>query len=400
MLRVQMVTDTAGLVASSAAWEELLQRSAQSEPTLAPPWVLAWWRVFGPLDGRALRAVLFWDGPRLVGLAPFCERPRRHRVGLSLRTLELCGSGEDEADETGSDYLGVIVERGAESSVARALADALATDALGAWDELRMPAMRGDDVFPVLLSRELRARGASAHLEITGACPHIPLPASWDGYLAALPSSRRYMVRRSLRDLEAWAGSPLRLTRVTRADELPTAMETLIRLHEARWSADEKPGAFASPRFRAFHEAVMPALLERGSLDLSWLEVRGEPIAAVYNIVWQGRVSFYQGGRRPDLPQNLRAGIAMHALAIREAIAAGHKEYDFLAGTSRYKMDLSLAVRPLVRLYATRPSLTDTVRRVADLALDQARALRRAFAAPTHPSNRGEASESRAAVSP
>ncbi|EYF06260.1 GNAT family N-acetyltransferase [Chondromyces apiculatus] len=413
MLRVQIVIETAGLVAVRGAWEDLLARSALSEPTLSPSWLLPWWRVFGPLDGRELRAVLFWEGQRLVGLAPFCERSRRHRLGLSLRALELCGSGEEEADETGSDYLGVVVERGAEPAIARELAELLTTSSglLGAWDELRMPAMRGDDLLPVLLARELRARGADALLEMTGACPLIPLPATWDAYLAALPSSRRYLVRRSLRDLEAWAGAPLRLSRVTRPEELPAATDTLIRLHEGRWSSDGKPGAFASPRFRAFHAEVMPALLERGALELSWLEARGEPIAAIYNIVWQGRVCFYQGGRRTDLPEKLRAGIALQALAIRDAIAAGHKEYDFLAGTSRYKMELSLAVRPLVQLYATRPSLTDTVRRVADLALDQARLLRRAFAGPTlgqgrtppgptSPSSGGEASKTRDAVSP
>ena len=398
MLRVQIVTDTEGLAAARGPWEGLLERSALSEPTLAPAWVLAWWRVFGPLDGRALRAVLCWDGARLVGLAPLCERPRRHRLGLPLRSLELLGSGEDEADEIGADYLGVIAERGAEPAVARALAEALSGTEIGGWDELRMPAMRGDDVLPVLLARELKALGADARLELTSASPHIPLPATWDAYLAALPSSRRYLVRRSLRDLEVYSGAPPRLERATRPEDLPRAMEILIRLHEERWTSDGRPGAFASPRFRSFHEEVMPALLERGALELCWLAARGEPIAAAYNLVWQGRVCFYQGGRRMDLPQHLRAGIALHAVAIREAIEAGRREYDFLAGTSRYKMDLSLAVRPLAQLYATRPSLTDAMRRVADLALDQARVLRRAFAG--RPTPAGDAARPRGAASP
>lgn len=394
MLRFQIIDDAAGLDAVRGPWEELLERSALSEPTLAPAWLLPWWRVFGPLDGRALRAALFWDGQRLAGLAPLCARPRRHRLGLPLAALDLLASGEDEADEIGSDYLGVIAERGAEPAIARGLCEALCSGALGPWDELRMPAMRGDDVLPVLLARELRAYGADARIELTGASPHVPLPSTWDAYLAALPSSRRYLVRRSLRDLEAWAGAPLRLERAERIEDLPRATEILIRLHEARWSSDGRAGAFASPRFRAFHEEVMPALLSRGALELSWLSARGEPVAAMYNLVWQGRVCFYQGGRRTDLPGNLRAGIALHALAIREAIAAKRREYDFLAGTSRYKMDLSLAVRPLVALHATRPSLTDTVRRVADLALDQARVLRRALA------GRSEASRQRGEVSP
>ena len=40
-----------------------------------------------PLDGRALRAALVWDGPRLAGLLPLCERTRRHRLGIPLRRI-------------------------------------------------------------------------------------------------------------------------------------------------------------------------------------------------------------------------------------------------------------------------------------------------------------------------
>lgn len=379
MLRVQIVNDAAELEAAREAWEALLERSARSEPTLTPTWLLAWWRVFGPLDGRALRAALVWDGPRLAGLLPLCERARRHRLGIPLRSLELLCSGEDEADEICSDYLGAVAERGAEAQVAGALAEALTSGALGGWDELSMPAMGGDQLMPVLLARALEERGAEARVEVTGASPHIPLPRSWDDYLAALPSSRRYMVRRSLRDLEKWAGGTLRMERAEKREDLARGMETLVRLHGARWSADGQSGVFASPRFRAFHDEVMPALLDRGALELWSLSAHGEPIAAMYNIVWQDKVYFYQGGRKPDLPQSVRVGIAMHALAIREAIAAGRREYDFLAGTSRYKMELSLATRPLVALRATRPSLADAMRRVADLALHQARLLRRAL---------------------
>jgi CelD/BcsL family acetyltransferase involved in cellulose biosynthesis len=376
-VEVRVVTDVAELEAIRPAWEELLARSASSDPTLTPIWLLAWWRVFGPEGGRALRAALFHDGARLAGLAPLLARPHRHRSGIPCRRLELLATGEAEADEIGSDYVGVIAERGAEGDVAAALAGALAGGALGPWDELAMPAMRGDAALPVLLAEALRGRGLDATVEVTSVSPHIPLPATWDGYLAALPSSRRYLVRRSIRDLEAWAGGALRLERATTRDELARGLAILTRLHAERWSAEDQAGVFASPRFRAFHEEVMPALLDRGALDLRWIEARGEPIAAIYNVVWQGKVQFYQGGRRMDLPKGLRPGTVIQALAIRAAIEEGRREYDFLAGTSRYKMELALAARPLVELRATRPSLGAAARRAAELAIAQAQALRR-----------------------
>ena len=43
-------------------------------------------------------------------------------------------------------------------------------------------------------------------------------------------------------------------------------------------------------------------------------------------------------------------------------MAAGRREYDFLAGTSRYKMDLALATRPLFTLRGGRPGWREQAR--------------------------------------
>ena len=67
MLRVQIVTEAAELGAVRGAWEDLLARSALSEPTLSPSWVLPWWRVFGALDGRELRALHTSHSPTQPG---------------------------------------------------------------------------------------------------------------------------------------------------------------------------------------------------------------------------------------------------------------------------------------------------------------------------------------------
>ena len=70
------------------------------------------------------------------------------------------------------------------------------------------------------------------------------------------------------------------------------------------------------------------------------------------------------------------AGIVLHAHAIRSAIDAGRREYDFLAGTSRYKLDLALATRPLVVLRATPPSLVESLRKLGTSGIQAARVLR------------------------
>jgi CelD/BcsL family acetyltransferase involved in cellulose biosynthesis len=120
----------------------------------------------------------------------------------------------------------------------------------------------------------------------------------------------------------------------------------------------------------------MPELFRRGALELAELCARGEPVAALYNVVWKDKVYFYQSGRRADLPGKLRPGIVAHALAIRASIEAGRREYDFLAGAARYKMDLALATRPLVEVRVAQKSLREAMREGAKRAAKRLEELR------------------------
>src|SRR5262249_46954557 len=152
----------------------------------------------------------FTDGERLVGLAPLLAR-QVYPMGIPFRRLELLGSGEPEEDEICSEYIGIIAEHGAEHDVAAAFASALVGGPFGEWDELVVPSMAGDGAMPGLLLEAFRGEGISAESSPSGDCSYAPLPKSWDDYLAALPSSGRYVVRRSLRDFEAWSGGSVDL---------------------------------------------------------------------------------------------------------------------------------------------------------------------------------------------
>ena len=341
------------------AWWDLLDRAASPQPTQTPLWLLSWWSVFGPTGGRELRAVAV-EGPRgeLLGLVPLLRRwTVRDRV-VPVAAVELLGSGEDSADEVCSEYIGPIAARGHEHTVAEVAAEALCSGQLGAWDELRLTAMSGDDITVPLLAEALQRRRAAAAIETTAECPVAALPSTWEEYLAGLGSERRYFVKRTMRDLDAWAGpgGPV-LRRASDASELPAALRTLRDLHAARWGEQD---VFRSGRFRRFHELVTPALMrgEGGTLDLLWMEVHGAPVAALYNIVYRGHVQFYQGGRVLDAPRGVRPGTGIHVLAIRRAIEMGYRSYDFLGRADVYKRKLAPALaRRLVTLSAVAPTL-------------------------------------------
>jgi CelD/BcsL family acetyltransferase involved in cellulose biosynthesis len=382
MLRTSVSTDPADLDRLTPRWRALLARSAHAQPVMTPLWQRTWWSVFGDAERRTPWIVTVEDGDALVGMLLLTWRVAAHRAGIPVRRLELLGTGEKEADEVCSDYVGAIVARGREQEVAAALAATLRHAAPNHWDELRMPSMNAEDPLVPELVAAFGRNGIITSIVTSGECPYIPLPRTWDAYLQALGSSRRYVVTRTLRELDKWAGhGGWELRRARTSGELTEGVRVLSELHAERWTAAGKNGVFSSDRFRRFHEIVMPRLLvgaDGASLDLSWLVVRGEPIAAAYNLVHGGRLQFYQSGRRVDVPKNVRPGIAMHALAIRSSIDAGLREYDFLAGASRYKRDLALEARNLVTLRAIAPGLrarvVETARVLTERAIARIRA--------------------------
>jgi CelD/BcsL family acetyltransferase involved in cellulose biosynthesis len=373
MLSVLTITDAAHLRSLRAPWEQLHERSGTGDVTLHPSWMLSWWDVFGGDDGRELRTFAFYDGDRLVGLAPLLARPFRYRRAIPFRRLEMLGSGELEADETCGDYLGLLIEPEHEAEVASSFAEALATNAGGTWDELVIPAMDGESSLPKLLAAALEARDIRVTVDERNVAPYIALPKTFDAYLGLLKQNKRAQLRKSLRAFEAWAGGPPALVRVKAPEELAEGKRILMALHRERWGGD---GVFGSEKFRAFHDRLMPDLLAKGALDLGWMVVRDQPVAAFYNFRCNGKLSFYQSGRKLDIPDAVRVGVTMHAYLIKSAIEDGIREYDFLAGASQYKMSLALATRPLVQLRAVRPSLRETARLASNRAVDELRGLR------------------------
>ncbi|MGH7173919.1 MAG: GNAT family N-acetyltransferase, partial [Gemmataceae bacterium] len=260
-----VVRDTEQLAQLAPSWRQLLERSASNEPILSPLWLQNWWAIFGSREGRRLRVCCFFREERLVGLAPLLQRRWWYRPGIPFRRLEALGTGEHPREAIHPDYVNLVAERGAEQEVVRAFVEVLLGGALGDWDELLLPQMDGEGPLLPLLTTAFRDRQLNCDCRITGSASYIPLLASWEAYLQKLPSSRRYFVRQSLRRFEQWAGADAAVHVVSDRSDLAKGTQVLSSLHQRRWGAER--GKFGSPRFAAFHDRVLLAILDAGALE-------------------------------------------------------------------------------------------------------------------------------------
>lgn len=343
---------------------------------LSPDWLLTWWSIFGQCGGRQLRIIALRWGSRLVGVAPLLTRRHWYRSAIPLRRLEALGCGEPEGDGICSDYLNVIAEVGQEEAIAGKLARVIHSGKCGPWDELVLPMLNGESRMPGILEDAFRSLGLLTEIRSMGQAPYITLPGSWDAFLGKLKKKHRYSVLRTQREFEEWAKSDVSVRVAESQDELKRGLAILQSLHAERWREDGGGGRFRVPRFAAFHHAVMPHLLRKGALELVWLSVRGQPVAAQYNIVWNRKVYFYQCGRAMNLPENIRAGQVLLLHSIRRAIESGHREFDFLNGAAAYKMQLATAVRPLVGLRVARPCMAECIHQWTERRIDQLKRFR------------------------
>jgi CelD/BcsL family acetyltransferase involved in cellulose biosynthesis len=273
------------LAAVEDDWRELAGRGRNVFATW--DWADAWWRHFG--EGRELR-VRHKAGSYVLPL--FVERQGPFRI------LRFIGSGH-------SDEVGPI------GDAARASAAFV--------EERNYHLFLGDEMAPGW------AEPLGAKVVERTSSPVIELPGSWDDYLGARSSNFRGQVRSAERRLENAA------YRLATGDTLGADLDTLFRLHRARW-----PGSHWFSDAEAFHRDFAATALDRGWLRLWILELAGSPAAVWLGYRFNGVESYYQAGRDPAL-QRERVGFVLLAHTIREAIQDGMSEYRLLRGDESFK---------------------------------------------------------------
>jgi CelD/BcsL family acetyltransferase involved in cellulose biosynthesis len=202
----------------------------------------------------------------------------------------------------------------------------------------RMPqafeAVLGETGWDVLLAERLPpGHGLPGRVLRRESSPVIDRPeGGWEEYLASRSKNLRQQLGRKLRKLAREHELRFRLS--DDAARVGEDMQTLFRLHRARWG-EEASSALSGDR-AAFHLDFAAAALERGWLRLWLAEADGRPVAAWYGFRFAGVESYYQSGRDPDWDRS-SVGLVLLAHTIEAAMEDGMREYRLLRGGEAYK---------------------------------------------------------------
>jgi hypothetical protein len=339
--------------AAMTIWREL-ETAVLQDPagghvpvTVSHLWTATWLATYGESVPHEFLVVR--DGPTPVGIALLTRGVGRRAGPFRLRTRHVGTAGEDPREGACVEYNDLLALPGYKAAVQEQLLSTVLRDK--SWGTFCL-----DGFTPETLHGFLQdLPGFETHYRDS---PYYDLRATRErgcDFLEPLGRSTRQNLRRLLRkygDVDCeWADT---------AQQAQDILAELTELHQARWESAGRPGAFHSPRFRAFQreliEAAFQAPAERRPVVLFRVHHQGETVGCLMHLVDGRRLLGYLTGFA-DFRAKPSPGLVSHALGLGAALQRGYDAYDFLVGDFRYKTNLSTNVNQLVWATWTRTTL-------------------------------------------
>jgi CelD/BcsL family acetyltransferase involved in cellulose biosynthesis len=313
-------------------WSNLVTADPAGTFFHTPEFLKLYWEEFGERPEHLLLAFGEVEGAQ-VGAVAF------ERVDTTLRFL-----GGTEV----TDYMGPV----GVPEFGDAFAEELFT-ALGRredWDVADLRSLPEDRPWLGRLAEAAAAQGFVVEVtdDQNGVAPFLPIPGSYDEYLAGLPSKLRHEIKRKARRLESEVGS-YHVTVATDAT-LPEDVDLFVELHK---SSEGPKGVFLQPGMEIFFRRLGEAFLHRGIFNLTFIEAIDMKMAGTIGFRFEGTYYLYNSAFDADW-RHLSPGMVLVAEDIRIAIEGGCSAFDLLKGDYAYKYRFGAHPRAVKRLIVTR----------------------------------------------
>lgn len=342
-MKLEVLSTRARLAAIAAEWSAL----AASAPMQSPEWLAPWWDVYGGGPRRLAVLAIRDETGDLIGLAPWYVEASRGR-----RILRWLGDGD-----VCSDHATILHRAQRRNEVVGTVFEYL-TGLADAWTHLFLESTDGDDPAVNALCDKLRDAGVFVTCRPAPGSCSIPLPGTWEEYLAGVSKNHRKRCRRWSRQWLDPGQATVTVHRET--GDCALAWKTLATLHNDRRDSLGDAGAFQDAAFSRFHESATPALAGAGRLEMRLLHFAGEVVAAEYVLRDGESLYAYQSGLSAA-GEAISAGNLSILALIRDAISAGYRRLDLLRGDEPYKYHWGAEHRPAATIVVRRPTASARV---------------------------------------
>lgn len=295
-------------------WEALFAVDPTATPFSSPQWALAWWSHWA--EGAEPWTIAVREGGELVGLAPLLRR----RQG-PFQVLGELGRGP-------GDYWDVLAAPGRREGVLAAVAAEVARRR-HEWDALLIDSPHSSDFSNALADAGLRIVGREPLISV-----EMPLPESFEDYLAGMPRRRRANLRKHLKRLDQGEFS----ISTVEGGDLPEAIECWHEMR-ARWWAErglELDPMHTTGRFRDFIADAVATLVPARLAEVWRFEANGETVGVCVNLVDPRTFYVFLAAFDPAVAR-LGPGKIQIGHAIRASIEADRELFDFTIGSDDYK---------------------------------------------------------------
>jgi CelD/BcsL family acetyltransferase involved in cellulose biosynthesis len=307
-------------------------------------WTSIWLRHYGAVVPH--RFLIAERGGAPCGAVLLAESVGRKIGPFRWNTIHLGTAGEAESESVVVEYNGLLALPEEKAAFAAAIMRHLHADP--GWDELLLEGFIPEDA-QTFFQAEPRFQTRERQ------CPAVDLEAvrkTGGGAQLLFKTSVQKKIRYNIKGL-----GPARGEWAETLDQAMDIFEELVALHHERWHRVGQPGAFASTRFHAFHKEAIAQLLPNGKASLFRVKNATDTLGCIYSFLDGPRVMVYQTGMLAMDSNKYSPGWVVHLEAIQACTQRGFGEYNYLAGDTQYKRELSTLQTKLHWASYSRPRL-------------------------------------------
>jgi CelD/BcsL family acetyltransferase involved in cellulose biosynthesis len=325
-LEVTEIQDAAGFAALKTEWDALVTRT-RNEIFYRHDFLRIWVSNFGA-DARLRVLVARLDG-RLVAALPLIEE-RTTLYGVPVRQLSAAANAH-------SCRFDMIAEDA--PAAAEVFFHHLSGDKR--WDVLRLTDVpEGGAAWRLFEIAQKRKFPAGTWESLRS--PYVPLPLNHEVLQARLQSKFKANLRRRRKKLEE--KGRVTVERVTGGRALEERLEQGFELERSGWKGEQGTAMAQDAHTRGFYGELARTMAYQDKLALFFLRLDGRPIAFHYALIHDGRYLLLKPGYDEGLKE-CSPGQLLVEEVLKDCVARGYREFDFLGPDMTWKQDWAPHVR-------------------------------------------------------